>query len=107
MIPEEKAALIVWRIMVPSMPFEEFERHLVSHRRPEWNQAVGMIADAIQGSRPGRELCLQQTSDEYEAELLAAGAVYCRSCWRRHYEEGDSPRWRKRHREDARPAERS
>ena len=29
MIPEEKAALIVWRIMVPSVPFEEFERHLL------------------------------------------------------------------------------
>jgi hypothetical protein len=55
MIPEEKAALIVWRIMVPSVPFEEFERHLVSQRRPEWNQAVGMIADAIRGSRSGRD----------------------------------------------------
>ena len=76
MIPEEKAALIVWRIMVPSVPFEEFERHLLKQRRPEWNQAVGMIADAIRGSRPGRELCLQQTADEYEQELLAAEAVY-------------------------------
>jgi hypothetical protein len=76
MIPEEKAALIVWRIMVPSVPFEEFERHLLSQRRPEWNQAVGMIADAIRGSRPGRELCLQQAREEYEQELLAAEAVY-------------------------------
>ena len=47
MIPEEKSALIVWRIMVPSVPFEEFERHLLKQRRPEWNQAVGMIADAM------------------------------------------------------------
>jgi hypothetical protein len=78
MIPEEKAALIVWRIMVPSVPFEEFERHLLSQRRPEWNQAVGMIADAIRGSRPGRKLCLQQTPDEYERELLATEAVYLR-----------------------------
>jgi hypothetical protein len=76
MIPEEKAALIVWRIMAPSVPFEEFERHLVSQRRPEWNQTVGMIADVIRGSRPGRELCLQQTPEEYEQELLAAEAVY-------------------------------
>jgi hypothetical protein len=76
MIPEEKAALIVWRILVPSVPFEEFERHLVSQRRPEWNQAVGIITDAIRGSRPGRELCLQQTLEEYEAELLAAEVVY-------------------------------
>jgi hypothetical protein len=75
-IPEEKAALIVWRIMVPSVPFEEFERHLVSQHRPEWNQAVGMIADAIRGSRPGRDLCLQQTPEEYERELLVAEAVY-------------------------------
>jgi hypothetical protein len=78
MIPEEKAALIVWRIMVPSVPFEEFERHLLKQRRPEWNQAVGMIADAIRGSRPGRKFCLQQTPDEYERELLAAEAVYLR-----------------------------
>jgi len=76
MIPEEKAALIVWRIMVPSVPFEEFERHLLKQRQPEWNQAVGMIADAIRGNRPGRELCLQQTPDEYEAELLTAETVF-------------------------------
>jgi hypothetical protein len=76
MIPEEKAALIVWRIMVPSVPFEEFECHLLRQRRPAWNQAVGMIADAIRGSRPGRELCLQQTREEYERELLGAEAVF-------------------------------
>jgi hypothetical protein len=76
MISEEKAALIVWRIMVPSVPFEEFERHLLNQKWPEWNQAVGMIADAIHGSRPGRELCLQQTREEYERELLAAEALY-------------------------------
>ena len=69
MIPEEKAALIAWRIMVPSVPFEEFERHLLSQKQPEWNQAVGMIADAIRGSRPGRELCLQQAREEYERAL--------------------------------------
>jgi hypothetical protein len=59
MIPEEKAALIVWRIMALRVPFEEFERHLLEQRRPEWNQAGGMIADAIRGSRPGHESCLQ------------------------------------------------
>ena len=78
MIPEEKAALIVWRIMVPSVPFEEFERHLLKQRRPEWNQAVGMIADAIRGSRPGREFCLQQTPDEYKHELAIFEAQYTR-----------------------------
>ena len=76
MIPEEKAALIIWRIMVPTLPFGESERHLLKQRRPEWNQAVGMIADAIRGSRPGREFCLHQTPDEYEQELLVAEAVY-------------------------------
>ena len=30
MVPEEKAALIVWRIMVPSVPFEECERELLA-----------------------------------------------------------------------------
>jgi hypothetical protein len=79
MIPEEKAALIVWRIMVPSVPFEEFEHQLLSQRRSEWNQAAGMIADAIRGSRPGRELCLQQTREEYKRELMPAEAVYLRS----------------------------
>jgi hypothetical protein len=77
-IPEEKATLIVWRIMAPTMPFEEFERHLVSQRRPEWNQAVSMIADAIRGSRPGRELCLQKTREEYERELAIFETQYAR-----------------------------
>jgi len=76
MIPEEKAALIVWRIMVPSVPFEKFERHLLRQRRPEWNQAMGMIADAIRGSRPGRELCLQQAREEYERELAIFETQY-------------------------------
>ena len=78
MIPEEKAALIVWRIMVPSVPFEEFERQLLSQKQPEWNQAVGMIADAIRGSRPGRDLCLQQTPEEYERELTKFETKYAR-----------------------------
>ena len=68
MIPEEKAALIVWRIMVPSVPFEEFERLLVSQRRLEWNQAVATIADAIRGSRPGRELAMFETQYARVAE---------------------------------------
>ena len=76
MIPEHKAAQIVWRMMAPTVPFEHFERHLLKQRRPEWNQAVGMIADAIRGSRPGREFCLQQTADEYEQELLAVETIY-------------------------------
>jgi hypothetical protein len=79
MIPEEKAALIVWRIMAPSVPLEEFERHLLSQKQPEWNQAVGLVADAIRGSRPGREFCLRQTTEEYERELLPTEAVYLQS----------------------------
>ena len=79
MIPEEKAALIVWRIMVPSVPFEEFERRLLNQKQPEWNQTVGMIANAIRGSQPGRALCLQQTREEYERELLPTEAVYLQS----------------------------
>ena len=78
MIPEEKAALIVWRIMVPSVPFEEFEYYLASQHRPEWNQAVGMAADAIRGSQSGRELCLQQTREEHERELAMFGTQYAR-----------------------------
>jgi len=49
-IPEEKAALIVWRIMVPSVPFEEFERHLLKQRRPEWNQAANALANLAQAA---------------------------------------------------------
>ena len=69
MIPEEKAALIVWRIMVPSVPFEEFERHLLKQRRPEWNQAVGMIADAM------REYA-QEQFEECSTELDALAQVF-------------------------------
>jgi hypothetical protein len=66
MIPEEKAALIVWRIMVPSVPFEEFERRLVSQPRPEWNQAVGMIADAIRDAQADDRRWLQGELSEEE-----------------------------------------
>jgi hypothetical protein len=54
MIPEHKAAQIVWRMMAPTVPFEHFERHLLKQRRPEWNQAVSMIADAM------REYAMEQ-----------------------------------------------
>jgi hypothetical protein len=84
-IPEEKAALIVWRITVPSVPFEEFERHLVSQHRLEWSQAMGVAAvraascvsskHARSTSASGR--CLRPNTHEWQ---------------RNHYEEGDRPR---------------
>ena len=57
MIPEHKAAQIVWRMMAPTVPFEHFERHLTTQRRPEWNRAVSMIADAM------REYAMEQFED--------------------------------------------
>jgi len=62
MIPEHKAAQIVWRMMAPTVPFEHFERHLLKQRRPEWNQAVSMIADAM------REYAMEQF-EEYSTGL--------------------------------------
>jgi len=47
MIPEHKAAHIVWRIVAPTVTYDDFEDHLINNRRPEWNQAVSAIADAM------------------------------------------------------------
>jgi hypothetical protein len=69
MVPEKKAAQIVWRMMAPTVSFEDFERHLTSQRRPEWNQAVSMIADAI------REYAMEQF-EECSTELDALAQVF-------------------------------
>jgi hypothetical protein len=47
MIPEERAARIIWRFMAPSVAFEDFEHHLLSQQWPEWNRAAGFVADQI------------------------------------------------------------
>ena len=36
------------------------------------------MADAIRGSRPGRELCLQRASHEYEREVAMFETQYAR-----------------------------
>jgi hypothetical protein len=47
MTPEERAARIIWRLMAPSAAFGAFERHLLTQKQPEWNRAVGLVADEI------------------------------------------------------------
>lgn len=53
MVPEEEGPLIVWRTMVPSVPFEEFEHQLLSQRQPGWNLAVGIV-EIYEGNRSPR-----------------------------------------------------
>ena len=47
MMAEDRAARIVHRLLSPHSSWEQFERILLSQQRPDWNQAVGLIADAI------------------------------------------------------------
>lgn len=47
MIPEERAAKIVHRMVSPQSSWEQFERVLLSHQRPDWNRHVAYVADEI------------------------------------------------------------
>ena len=63
MMPEDRAARVAHRSLSPQSSWEQFERMLLSQQRPCWNQAVGLIADAI------REF------DWYQAFWALAGRV--------------------------------
>ncbi len=47
MMSEDSAARIVHRLVSPQSSWGQFERTLVNQQRPGWNQAVGLVADAI------------------------------------------------------------
>ena len=47
MIPENRAARLVWRILSPQSSWGQFEAVLLAQQRPDWNQAVSLIADEI------------------------------------------------------------
>jgi hypothetical protein len=47
MMPEDRAARVAHRILSLQSSWEQFERVLLSQQRPDWNQVVGLIADAI------------------------------------------------------------
>ena len=47
MMPKERAARIVWRLLAPEHSWEQYERRLVNQRHPEWNHAVAFVADEI------------------------------------------------------------
>jgi hypothetical protein len=61
MMAEDRAARVVWRLLAPSVGFEAFERHLLRQKRPEWNQAVALVADEI------REAVEEARTPPYEA----------------------------------------
>ena len=50
MRPDDRAARIAHRILSPQSSWGQSERMLVGQQRPDWNQAVGLIADAIRES---------------------------------------------------------
>jgi hypothetical protein len=45
--------------------FEAFERHLLTQKQPEWNRAVGFVADEI------REVVEEARAPSYEVPSLA------------------------------------
>ena len=82
MIPEDRAAKIVHRLLSPQSSFEQFERILVTQQRPDWNRAVAYVADEIREA--GRDAKIGHDIDpdlakEYDAEasvsLLALADV--------------------------------
>jgi len=53
-IPEDRAARVVWQIFGKGLSWTEFRAVLDRHRNPEWNRAVRLIADAIrEAETPG------------------------------------------------------
>ena len=65
MIPEERTVRIIWRLIALSVAFEDFERHLLRQKRPEWNQAVAFVTDEI------RDAVEEARAPSYEAPSLA------------------------------------
>ena len=47
MMSEERAAIVAWQLLAPGASIERFREQLGSQKKPEWNKAVGLIADAI------------------------------------------------------------
>jgi hypothetical protein len=71
MVAEERAARIIRRLLAPEYSWEQFEQRLLSHKRPEWNQAVAFVADEIREA--GRDAKIGHDIDpdlakEYDAE---------------------------------------
>jgi hypothetical protein len=61
MMPEHRATRIAHRILSPQSSWEQFERTRVSQQRPGWNQAVGLIADAIREAVQAVKQCPSYT----------------------------------------------
>ena len=53
MMPEERAAIVAWRLLAPGASIERLKEQLVFQKKPEWNYAVCLIAGAICGATEG------------------------------------------------------
>ena len=75
MMAEDRAARIVHRLLSPHSSWEQFERILVSQQRPDWNRAVGYVADeiryAIEAELFARKLLTGAIDPDYAKELDA------------------------------------
>jgi len=87
-MPEDRAVRILWRLLAPSTMLEDFAHHLEMGHRPEWNQAVWQIADAMrdyarQLGLEDREARLdEQAIRQEERQLCAAmrSKDFCEKC---------------------------
>ena len=73
MIPEEKAALIVWRMMVPSVPLERLDLGIVSQHRSECSGSVDFAADAIREAVVKEQWFCDQLSPQREYHIGLTG----------------------------------
>ena len=61
MMPEDRAARVAHRTLSPQSSWEQFERILLSQQRLDWNQAAGLIADAIREAAQEVKQCPSYT----------------------------------------------
>ena len=47
LMPEDRAAVVVWQLFGGSTSLERFKDCLETQAKPEWSRAVRLIADAI------------------------------------------------------------
>ena len=69
MMAEDRAAIVVWQLYGRHMTIERFKRALTISIRPEWNRAVGFIADAIREAECEARTATRETvKAEYDLE---------------------------------------
>ena len=99
MTAEERAARVAHRFLSPTDSYELFCRLLEDQRRPMWNKAVALIADAIRDACKGERERIAEIVEDLVGEwdsscgTLADFLDPSRSMWPTVCGEPDDPGW--------------